>query len=570
MSIHYDSLMETFAIAANGDSAEQRKSRGAFFTPPELCSFVADWCVRDRTDKVLEPSCGEAAFLLAAGQRLRRVGAPHNTSNQLHGFRQLHGIELHDASAVAALNTMVEHDLPATINVGSFFDVDPRAKYDAVVGNPPYIRFQSFTGDDRRKSKERALAEGVALSGLASSWAAFVVHAARCLKPDGRLGLVLPAELLTVNYAAPVRRYLLERFAEVRLVMFEQRVFPGVTEEVVLLLATGSGGVDHFKVTQIRDHTDLQADHVQTQFAPGASGTKWSPALLPAAAGEAYAQAMRQGLLADLIEWGETSLGMVTGNNKYFTLTAKRAKELKLGASELLPISPPGSRHLRGLSFTDSAWQEMANDESRVYLFAPDLNRPSTAALRYIESGLDDGVANAYKCRVRKQWWQVPRLNAPDLFVTYMNHETPRLVANRANVRCLNSIHGVVLKSGLKQLGMDLLPLASLNSLTLLGAEIVGRSYGGGMLKMEPKEADVLPVPSAAFVESKADELRNLRPQLAVALRSGRLGEAVQLVDRVLLLGGVLTATQLKAVREAREHLFARRVARGSSKRGAD
>jgi adenine-specific DNA-methyltransferase len=39
---------------------------------------------------------------------------------------------------------------------------------------------------------------------------------------------VLPAELLSVNYAAPVRRYLTERFAHVRLVLFDERVFPGV------------------------------------------------------------------------------------------------------------------------------------------------------------------------------------------------------------------------------------------------------------------------------------------------------------------------------------------------------
>src|SRR5664280_613863 len=50
-----------------------------------------------------------------------------------------------------------------------------------------------------------------------SSWAAFTVHAAEFLRPGGgRLGLVLPAELLTVNYAAEVRRYLMARFGRVR------------------------------------------------------------------------------------------------------------------------------------------------------------------------------------------------------------------------------------------------------------------------------------------------------------------------------------------------------------------
>lgn len=54
------------------------------------------------------------------------------------------------------------------------------------------------------------------------------VHSALFLKPGGRLGLVLPAELLSVNYAAQVREFLMRRFARVRLVLFTERVFPGV------------------------------------------------------------------------------------------------------------------------------------------------------------------------------------------------------------------------------------------------------------------------------------------------------------------------------------------------------
>ncbi|MDP9479947.1 MAG: SAM-dependent methyltransferase [Actinomycetota bacterium] len=61
---------------ASSDTPALRKARGAFFTPPELCNFVADWAVRSSSDTVLEPSCGEAAFLLAAGERLRTLGAP--------------------------------------------------------------------------------------------------------------------------------------------------------------------------------------------------------------------------------------------------------------------------------------------------------------------------------------------------------------------------------------------------------------------------------------------------------------------------------------------------------------
>jgi hypothetical protein len=66
-----------------------------------------------------------------------------------------------------------------------------------------------------------------------------------------------------VNCAAEVRRYLMARFARVRLVVFTERVFPGVLEEVVLLLAEDAlapGGTDHcelYQVATIADHRPL-------------------------------------------------------------------------------------------------------------------------------------------------------------------------------------------------------------------------------------------------------------------------------------------------------------------------
>ena len=85
---------------------------------------------------------------------------------------------------------------------------------------------------------------------------------------------------------------------------------------------------------------------------------------------------------------------------------------------------------------------------------------------------------------------------------------------------------------------MDLLPLASLNSMTLLGAETVGRAYGGGMLKLEPKEADLLPVPDPRTLDAARPALAAIRPQVAARLRQPRgLLEAAKLVDDVLLIG---------------------------------
>jgi adenine-specific DNA methylase len=540
------------------DSDEAKKARGAFFTPGELAGYLATWAVRTARDRILEPSCGEASLLAAAGQRLRALGAARP---------KLVGLDVHQPSVDAAEEFLRAQALKAALRVADFFDEKPDAAFDVVIGNPPYIRYQAFSGKDRAKAQRAALAQGVRLSGLANAWAAFVVHASSFLNKHGRLALVLPAVLLSVNYAAPVRRFLLSRFKSVRLVMFEERVFPGVLEEVMLLLAEGQGSTSHFDLFQVRDlealSTLLGPSAPSRAWTPTDVDDKWTEALLPADAGRIYAELTSGSSFETLSAWGDTGLGMVTGNNRFFTLTAAEVASMGLPASERVRISPPGSRHLRGLSFSDRTFAEMAAEGSRVYLFYPDKDAPSDAAKRHIERGEQSGVHKAYKCAVRAPWWRVPYVPPPDFFFTYMNNDAPRLVRNQAGATYLNSVHGVNLKGGRRELGLDLLPIAMLNSLTLLGAELVGRSYGGGILKLEPNEADRLPMPSPRALEAALPALRANRPHLSKHLRTSHLAEVVQAVDAALLVGALrVNARDVAALVEARKRMSSRRSCR--------
>lgn len=314
-----------------------------------------------------------------------------------------------------------------------------------VIGNPPYVRYQDFTGEARTRSRAAALRAGVPLTNLASSWAAFTVHSALFLKPGGRMGLVLPAELLSVNYAAEVRAFLLREFARVDLVVFTERVFPGVLEEVVLLLAEGyrHGPADHAGIIEARNAADLAAALTCREWTPVTARDKWTPPLLPASALDTYLElTCSPETFAPLETWGDTTLGMVTGNNKFFALSPARVTELSLSPSDVLRLSPPGSRHLRGLSFSAGAWHALGECGGATWLFRPG-DEPSPAGHAYIAAGEAAGVPAAYKCRVRQPWWRVPLVPPADLLLTYMNADTLRLCTNRAGVRHLNSVHGV-------------------------------------------------------------------------------------------------------------------------------
>jgi len=543
-----------------------RKARGAFFTPPAIADFLAWWAVGSNPDAtVLDPTCGEAVFLLAAGRELRKNGADPTDLRE-----HMIGVDIHKQSLARARRLLRAEDLDARLLTHDFFELMPPSQLgcvlpevDAVIGNPPFVRYQEHTGQRRKRSAAAALAQGVPLSGLASSWAPLLVHACAFLKPDGRLAMVLPAELLTVHYAEPIRRWLRQRFQAVHLILFERLQFADALEQVVLVVAKGSGGCDALSLYPVGDASELREirpfDHCDV--IPSGEG-KWTDMLLPAKSRRLFRRLTAEGFVA-LEDYGAPQLGAVTGANAYFTLTESTRHQYALSDKQLVRISPPGTRHLRGLSFTRGDWTALRDADEPVWLLQPGEGRPAAGLARYLVTGRKLGVHEAYKCRIRDPWWLPPVAPRPDLFFTYMSHHYPRLIANSARVSFLNSMHGVRLSADAPAFAANALPLLAINSVTMLGAELFGRSYGGGVLKMEPREAASLPVPSPRALADAWSRLEPERAALDRQLRDGGWMAVVKRVDEVLL-GEILDLSELQVseMQQAAQLLRERRSGR--------
>jgi adenine-specific DNA-methyltransferase len=170
-------------------------------------------------------------------------------------------------------------------------------------------------------------------------------------------------------------------------------------------------------------------------------------------------------------------------------------------------------------------------------------------------------VHRAYKCTIRTPWWRPPVVPVPHLFFTYMSHRYPRLIANPSGATLLNSMHGVLLNRDGPKEARRALPLLVLNSVTMLGAEVLGRSYGGGILKMEPREAASLPVPAPDQLSAAWQRLSERRAGLDAALRRGEWAAVVDEVDRTLLSDVMRLDTEaVLAMREAAALLRIRRT----------
>jgi len=132
-----------------------------------------------------------------------------------------------------------------------------------------------------------------------------------------------------------------------------------------------------------------------------------------------------------------------------------------------------------------------------------------------------------------------------------MGSTPPRLVVNLARATCTNAIHRVSLRNG--QAGIAAVAAASWTSLYRLSAELVGRSYGGGVLKLELGEAAQLRL---ALVPGGAEHLAEIE---AVASRDGPAA-AQQCADELLLSRGLrLADAEIETLRDAAAGLERRR-----------
>ena len=218
------------------------------------------------------------------------------------------------------------------------------------------------------------------------------------------------------------------------------------------------------------------------------------------------------------------------------------------------------SQQLAGTTFTsaDLAAHDLTNARTRL-LVLDRHDQPTGPVAAYLEEGATAGVPDGYKCGVRPVWWEVPGPWVPDGFMLRQISSAPRLVANLAGATSTDTVHRVRTRAGV---AMPALAVAAYNSATLALAEVLGRSYGGGILELEPSECEALPVPDPACVPddlaAKVDEL----------VRERRSDDALDLVDRLVLVERLgLDPSEITALRGIWTQLRDRRARRGGSSR---
>lgn len=188
----------------------QKNAHGQYFTPPALAALMVTMLSAQNDAPVLEPSSGEGVFLSALDDA---------------GYTDTTGVEI-DASLVAK-------SLRPLINQ-SFVSWVPPREYDAVIGNPPYIRWRDLADADRAEVMAHRL-YGTLFNSLSDYLTVFIALGVEALRPGGELVFVTPGFWTDTTHSAPLREWLLERGSITDVVDFaEASVFPGVSSAIIV------------------------------------------------------------------------------------------------------------------------------------------------------------------------------------------------------------------------------------------------------------------------------------------------------------------------------------------------
>jgi adenine-specific DNA methylase len=487
-----------------------QKLRGGYYTPLDLAAYITRWTLEKNPRNLLEPSCGDGIFV----QALAEVGIPEGLS--FNGFEILE-----TEAAKSRARCQIQPRLNWSIQGEDFLGwainkmLGRRPEFDAVVGNPPFIRYQYLPQESQQKAEAIFKILGLPFTKHTNAWVPFVLASIAMLKPGGRLGMIIPSEIIHVAHAQSLRTYLGTECSRLLIIDPEEIWFDGTLQGAVILFAekkrTPSDHNDGLGIIRVSGREFLNDDPANlfndTARMNGKTVEgKWTRALLTA---------NERGLLDVLCERpdvhrfdqiAEVDVGIVTGANKFFLVPDETVERFKLQAFAHPMFGR--SEHCPGVIYDERQHQENARvgNPTNFIWFQKDAVKLSKSVAEYIQLGEAQNLHTRYKCRIRSPWYAVPSVYTTKIGMLKRSHDTPRLIYNRLGALTTDTAYRI----NTTLFTPEKLIYCFLNALTALSAELEGRHYGGGVLELVPTEIEKLLVPIPVSIRPEIRKLDTL------------------------------------------------------------
>lgn len=501
------------------------KLRGGYYTPADIADFIVSWSIRSSKDIILEPSCGDGSFLAAIKRNVGGISA---------SIDNVTGVELDSTEAEKA--AMYGYKIVAE----DFFTyyreiIEGSQKYDVIVGNPPFIRYQNFDEQYRTVAFELMKKHGFHTNRLMNIWLPFLLLSCEALSENGRIGMVIPAELFQVNYAAEARNYLSSHFDQLTLLTFKRLVFADIQQEVVLLLGEKSAAKKGIRVVELEDLDELKRyglsclDKAETKELDHSSD-KWVKYYLTNQELQILRKFNQDPRISDATELYEINVGLVSGENDFFL--CNRDNIVTRGLQDDVKPIISRAEQVKGIILTEDDYSLLLEKGKRVSIFMPEdrpLEELSQSAKEYITWGESKGYNKNYKCRIRKYWYIVSTSWTPEAFLIRQANLYPKMILNPIGALVTDTLHKVRFLDGIDG---TTVAAAFLNTYTLALSETLGRSYGGGVLTFEPSEMRRMRIPMRGAENLNYKKIDQLQ-------RTGKYEEILAYTDQVLLYDGL-------------------------------
>ncbi len=465
--------------------ASAEKLRGGFYTPENIASFILKWGINGKSNyNILEPSCGDGVFL----EEIKR--------NKFK-YKSITAIELDEIEAGKAKNIELRNCKIINKDFHSYCN-GTSEKYDLIVGNPPYIRYQFFDKYQQLEAANIFIKAGLKYSKLTNAWVSFVVGSSLLLKESGKIGFVLPAEILQVSYAQQLRKFIASFYNKINIISFKKLVFPNIQQEVVLLLCeknnSGKHNIEHIELNDASelenlDIVKLKSPKKKIDF----NSNKWTFYFLDQEEIDFLERIAERRKIPSIKKYAKVEVGITTGSNSFFTVPLTTVEEYNL--SKYAKPMVGRSVQVKSVIFNEEDWNKNKYSKARSHLLVfpqKDKSGQKNGAVKYIEEGEKLKIHKGYKTSIRDFWYVVPSLKISDALFIRRNNLYPRLIINEANAYTTDTMHRVFLYP---TTDIQAFTASYYNSLSLAFTEVCGRSHGGGVLELMPKEAGSVLLP---------------------------------------------------------------------------
>ncbi len=457
-----------------------RKELGQYFTPPIIANLMSKWVLQNNPENILDPAFGLGIFFDSI-QKLKNGQNIHFTAYEIDD----HIIDYGKYDKGRELSIINDDYLNSSQN-----------EYDAIICNPPYLRFQKFLQRHQVYSKiEKNI--GIKILGYSNISSIFLLKSITELKKGGSLAYILPLEFFNTGYGKEIKKRLLENGLLKQIITFEneKEIFPSATTTVCILLCKKNYELNPVKISVIKSLLELQQiDNISNYFqieinqSDLPANKKWLPII------KSYSEKILiPKNFSTLSEYGNFSRGIATGANEFFAFNKSKIIEYMLDDSAIIPCITKSSQ-IRKSIFSNEDLENLVQSDKYVYCLDVK-NHNDLNVLNYLKIGIKKGYQNRFLTKTRKIWYKIETRTPAPLLVGVFNRGKIKIIRNYSNAinfTCYHSFYPNVI-------GLNYIDKLFLYLLSDTGQNIIKlnkRSYGNNLDKFEPNDLNNAYCPS--------------------------------------------------------------------------